>query len=266
MLYCRPRPAPPPRNTIRRSEAFPVGRGDPVQEPQTRKLKLREASKETSPIGIEAEAEKPSGEKCEYAQKPLERFPTNPLRRSTRRRRSRSSKRNRFTSTKKEKTPISNPNGGEEDENDPVDFIEIQSAAQWKAIAAKVSCKLPKEDFNIVSKTVGIREESLSGRTAGEVRREAENDAGHEIRGEAGGGTELTIQLPELPPAPGLEPTSLAALRLVCWRVKPWQQSKEHSKISKSNIAAKDDKYMSTYICSEPQEVVSKIFSPRRGK
>ena len=236
MFYCRPPPVPPARNSVRRSETFPVGRGDPLLQPHTRKLKNvtkcdgREASKQTRSIGIEAEVEEQSGEESEYAQKPFERFPTNQLRRSTRRKRSRSSKRNRFTTTKKEKTPISNSNKGEEDENDPLDYIEIQSAAQWKAIAPKVSCKSQKEDFNIISKTGGIRGESLSGMTVGEVRPEAESEAGDEIQGGAGGGAELTIQLPELPPAPGLQPTSLAALRLVCWRVKPWQQSKEHSK------------------------------------
>ena len=81
---------------------------------------------------------------------------------------------------------------------DPLNFIEIQSAAQWKAMSQRISWKFDEEDES--SKGSPLSEEDAS---AAESRLPGEEEA---IKEDV------------------FKPTKVEQLRLVCWRVKPWNQ------------------------------------------
>ncbi len=94
----------------------------------------------------------------------------------------------------------------EEDEKDPLGFIEVKSAAQWKAMSNRISWKFeePEEDksFNFTVNSLG----------------------------ESNANENSSVE--------GFKPTTVQKLRLICWRVKPWKQPKTNSRMFSSQFGA----------------------------
>ena len=76
---------------------------------------------------------------------------------------------------------------------DPLNFIEIQSAAQWKAMSQRISWKFDEEDET---------GEGPPLKEASSAESRLDDEAIQDI----------------------FKPTKVEQLRLVCWRVKPWNQ------------------------------------------
>jgi len=92
-----------------------------------------------------------------------------------------------------------------EEDEDPLGFIEIKSAAQWKAMAGRIRFKF--ED-----------EEQSPDQTATE-----------EAAGGAKPAYKFTVRLGAAPAevdgsSDAFQPTKVQQLRLICWRTKPWAQ------------------------------------------
>ena len=143
--------------------------------------------------------------------KTLERFPSNPLRRSAKSRRSLKRKQ----SFKKRKSP-SCPNvivpEKQAKEEDPLDFIEIKSAAQWKAISQRVSWKFDDSEENVNNDEKDQKNKHIQRNPIDTPQQNSE----------------ITIKPPTKVDYPSmLEQTSLAQLRNICWRVKPWNEKKD---------------------------------------
>ena len=128
----------------------------------------------------------------------IERFPSKPLRRSAKSRKS--FKRNRHKNATRKQS----------ESNDPFDFIEIKSAAQWKSLTQRISWSVdnqedPEEkekDNSVTTKIIKVPKIEASGC--------------------------ITIKAPEAEMYPSsIDKTSLAQLRNICWRIKPWNEKKE---------------------------------------
>ena len=128
-------------------------------------------------------------------------FVKNPLRRSAKNRKM--IKRNKCQETEHEQS---------REDQDPLKFLEIKSAAQWKAISGRVSWKGNTE-----------RQDDLETERKERTKRRSR---GRLTRG-TGEGRErpVTICPPAVSDFPAVlraEMTTLSQMRNVCWRVKPW--------------------------------------------
>ena len=108
----------------------------------------------------------------------------------------------------------------EEEEMDPLNFIEIKSAAQWKAMSGRISWKFEKEEDE--------NEEPVKEVVAPEKPKynfsvSVAKSSGQDVTG-----------------LEGFKPTKVQQLRLMCWKVKPWNQAKEQhgTKLFSSQFAA----------------------------
>ena len=138
-----------------------------------------------------------------------ELFVCNPIRRSAK---SRKSIKRNSRYLQYGKTGPNSATSEEKQEEDPLSFIEIKSAAQWKSISHCVSWKFDEKEE--------------------EDKKDENDESSSKIRSRAPPiqqpNTEITINPPNLLEYPAmLEQTTLAQLRNICWRIKPWNEKKD---------------------------------------
>ena len=117
--------------------------------------------------------------------------------------------------TQEETKPVEVQVSGQDDV-DPLSFVEIKSAAQWKAMSEKVSWNFDDEQ---AAKLEPIEDK-------GTVKKVSRRD-------------HITYDLSKVnfPPDPsGFAPTKVQQLRLVCWRLKPWNVTRTNAKLFTSQF------------------------------
>lgn len=123
------------------------------------------------------------------------------------------------------------PSAPAEDMEDPLGFIEIKSAAQWKAMSKRITWKFDESRENANANTHATTDHCL------EVSNEKNEHKPANIRNSIS----FTIN-PKLTPSAetivDFKPTKVQQLRLVCWKVKPWNQVKKNPKLFTSQFAA----------------------------
>ena len=147
---------------------------------------------------------------CNNRESNVQGHSLNPLRRSAKSRKS--FKRQWSFNLKPKVTQHSPAEKDDISESDPLEFLEINSAAQWRSISQKVSWNFDNDAYN--NKKEQKHEDNIAIVEKGKKDFLSDN-------------SKVTIRVPSKMEFPAdLDKTTLAQLRNICWRFKPWNVEK----------------------------------------
>ncbi|TRY68865.1 hypothetical protein TCAL_05071 [Tigriopus californicus] len=120
------------------------------------------------------------------------------------------------------------PSSPTEDAEDPLGFIEIKSAAQWKAMSKRITWKFDEshDDAKVEKQTEIDHDPKIVNK---EQTTNFRNSISFTINPKLTASTDTVSDF---------KPTKVQQLRLVCWKVKPWNQPKKNPKLFTSQFAA----------------------------
>ena len=113
-----------------------------------------------------------------------------------------------------------------EDEIDPLGFIEIKSALQWKAMSSRVTWKFEEEDEKEIE-SEKYKEDTANKKgvvSAAPLKKSQKTSKSINFTLRPEGDSSAAAS------ADSFKPTKIQQMRLVCWKVKPWKQPQSHQK------------------------------------
>ncbi|XP_040577973.1 uncharacterized protein [Lepeophtheirus salmonis] len=102
-----------------------------------------------------------------------------------------------------------------EDEEDPLNFLHIQSAAQWKALSQRISLIESKNKDDTATFSNEIVGSPSKRRNVVQPKSILSS---HKLNNN----TSYTVKITPSDNPSDFVPTKVASLRLICWRIKPW--------------------------------------------